>query len=126
MNMLSSNYRYNVKPIYKNGEHSDFMMRYGYLYGSSGLAKLMAYRELVAAAVTMAGTASYENDLQSLVGLKEEAPAEPEIPLNFKLEKLSGQFIANSSLISGEYLGFFFKKGTSDCSIFDMHLIELH
>lgn len=51
---------------------------------------------------------------------------EAEIPLNVKLEKLSGQFTAISCLKSGEYLGFYFNKGASDCSIFNMHLTELH
>ena len=51
---------------------------------------------------------------------------ETEIPLNFKLEKLGGNFTAISFLNTGEFFGLYFNKGVSDCSIFNMHLTELH
>ena len=51
---------------------------------------------------------------------------ETEIPLNFKMEKLSGSFTAISFVSSGEFVGFYFNKGVSDCSIFNMHLTELN
>ena len=50
---------------------------------------------------------------------------ETEIPLNFKLEKLSGNFTAIQCLKNEEFVGFYFNKGVSDCSIFNMHLTEL-
>ena len=51
---------------------------------------------------------------------------ETEIPLNFKLEKLAGNFTAISFLNTEEFVGFYFNKGVSDCSIFNMHLTELN
>ena len=50
---------------------------------------------------------------------------EAEIPLNFKLDKISGNFTAIQCLKNGEYCGFYFNKGVSDCSIFNMHMTEL-
>ena len=51
---------------------------------------------------------------------------ESEVPLNFKFEKLSGNFTAIQLLENGEHIGIYFNKGVSDCSIFNMHLTELN
>ena len=51
---------------------------------------------------------------------------EAEIPLNFHLEKLDGRFTALACLKNGNYFGFYFNKGVSDCSIFNMLMTELH
>ena len=50
---------------------------------------------------------------------------EAEIPLNFNMEKLDGKFTSISCLKNGNHFGFYFNKGVSDCSIFNMHLTEL-
>ena len=50
---------------------------------------------------------------------------EAEIPLNFRLEKLDSRFTAISTLKNGNYFGFYFNKGVSDCSIFNMLLTDL-
>ena len=51
---------------------------------------------------------------------------ETEIPLNFQMEKLTGSFTAISILEKGEFCGFYFNRGVSDCSIFNMQLTDLH
>jgi len=51
---------------------------------------------------------------------------EAELPLNFTMEKISGNLTAISCLKTNQFCGFYFNKGVSDCSIFNMKLTELH
>lgn len=51
---------------------------------------------------------------------------EQELAMNFTMEKLTGNFTAVSSSQSGQFFGFYFNKGVSDCSIFNMHLTDVH